>query len=112
MSMNPGPGLMIHSDPGVRYPSKAFSKVLQEKGCVQSMSCKGNCWDNAVAESFSHILKGQYLNHEIFKDFVQANIGIFKYIEVYYNRRKRHSANGWHSPAEYEEQWFQLQKAA
>jgi len=110
MRRNPGPGLMVHSDRGVQYASKAFRKVLQGKGFVQSMSRKGNCWDNAVAESFFHTLKGQYLNHTVFKDFVQANIGIFKYIEVYYNRRRRHSANGWHSPAEYEEQWFQLQK--
>ncbi len=74
MRRNPGPGLMIHSDRGLQYASKAFRKVLQGKGYVQSMSRKGNCWDNAVAESFLHTLKGQYLNHEVFKDFVQANI--------------------------------------
>ena len=112
MRRNPPSGLMVHSDRGVQYASKAFRQLLQAKGFVQSMSRKGNCWDNAVAESFFHTLKGQYLNHTVFKDFSQAGNGIFKYIEQYYNRRRRHSANGWQSPSEYEEHWFELQKAA
>ncbi len=108
----PPPGLMVHSDRGVQYASKAFRQLLKAKGFVQSMSRKGNCWYNAVAESFFHTLKGQYLNHTVFKDFSQACTGIFKYVEQYYNRRRRHSANGWQSPSEYEEHWFELQKAA
>ncbi len=76
MRRKPPSGLMVHSDRGVQYASKAFRQLLKAKGFVQSMSHKGNCWDNAVTESFFHTLKGQYLNHTVFKDYNQAGTGI------------------------------------
>jgi putative transposase len=66
------------------------------------MSRKGNCWDNAVAESFFHTLKTQFIRHHTFSTQREAELAIFQYIEAYYNRRRRHSANGWMSPFEYE----------
>jgi putative transposase len=112
MRRNPKAGLLIHSDRGVQYASCDFRNLLKRHVFEQSMSRKGNCWDNAVAESFFHTLKGQYLNHTLFKDQETAGHGLFKYIEVYYNRRRRHSANGWKSPAEYETEWHKMPKAA
>ena len=67
------------------------------------MSRKGNCWDNAVAESFFHSLKTEFANHEMFKTRTQANEMIFEYIEVFYNRERMHSSNNYLSPVEYEE---------
>jgi len=112
MSRNPGAGLLVHSDRGVQYASSDFRSLMKEYGFIQSMSRKGNCWDNAVSESFFHTLKGQYLNHRVFRDSTTTGYGLFKYIEVYYNRRRRHSSNGWKSPAEYEAQWHKMPKAA
>ena len=109
---NPSSGLMIHTDRGVQYASSEFRNLLHDKGFVQSMSRKGNCWDNAVAESFFHTLKGQYLNHVVFKNIDEARMGLFKYIEQHYNRRRRHSYNGWKSPAQHESDWYEMQKVA
>lgn len=95
-------GLMIHSDQGVQYASGEFRKLLAKHGCIQSMSRRGNCWDNAVAESFFHTLKTQMLYHRKLTGKQEAEIALFKYIEAYYNRRRRHSSNGWLSPAEFE----------
>lgn len=100
----PAPGLMVHSDRGVQYASIDFRTELRRHGCVQSMSRKGNCWDNAVAESFFHTLKTQMVRHQRFVTRDEAEFALFRYIEVYYNRRRRHSANGWVSPAEFEKQ--------
>lgn len=108
----PKAGLMIHTDRGVQYASEEFRIFLNSHGFIQSMSRKGNCWDNAVAESFFHTIKGQYLNHTVLPNKISAEQGLFKYIEIYYNRRRRHSSNNWISPADYETQWWNLQKAA
>lgn len=97
----PPKGLMIHSDQGVQYVSREFRELLAKHGCIQSMSRRGNCWDNAVAESFFHTLKTQMVYHRKFADQQEAEIALFQYIEAYYNRRRRHSTNGW-SPAEFE----------
>lgn len=67
--------------------------LLQQYNIIQSMSRKGNCWDNAVAESFFHTLKTELVYHEIYETKAQANQSIFEYIEVYYNRQRMHSAN-------------------
>jgi putative transposase len=99
---NPEPGLMIHSDRGIQYASNDFRILLKKHDCIQSMSRKANCWDNAVSESFFHTLKTQYTNHVRFEDFQSAEQGLFQYIEVYYNRRRRHSSNGYESPANFE----------
>jgi putative transposase len=98
----PAAGLLVHSDHGIQYASKDFPKILEQNGCIQSMSHKGNCWDNAVAESFFYTLKTQFIRHQKFSTPYEAELAIFQYIEAYYNRRRRHSANGWMSPSEYE----------
>lgn len=98
----PAAGLVVHSDRGIQYASKDFRVRLKQNGCIQSMSRKGNCWDNAVAESFFHTLKTQFIRHHKFLTRYEAELALFQYIEAYYNRRRRHSSNGWMSPAEYE----------
>ena len=100
---NPKLGLIWHTDRGSQYASNTHKDLLKENGIVQSMSRKGNCWDNAVAESFFHSLKTEFTNHEIFKTRAQANEMIFEYIEVFYNRQRMHSSNNYLSPVEYEE---------
>lgn len=99
----PSPGLLVHSDRGIQFASYDFRAELKRHGCVQSMSRKGNCWDNAVAESFFHTLKTQFIRHRRFSDRLEAEMALFQYIEAYYNRRRRHSSNGWMSPAEFEQ---------
>jgi transposase InsO family protein len=100
---NPPPGLIWHTDRGSQYASNAHRSLLKENGIIQSMSRKGNCWDNAVAESFFHSLKTEFTNHEIFQTRAKANEMIFEYIEVFYNRERMHSSNNYLSPVEYEE---------
>lgn len=108
----PGQGLMIHSDRGVQYASNDFRTVLRQHHFVQSMSRKGNCWDNAVAESFFHSIKTQMIHHCEFKNVMEAEQALFNFIEVYYNRRRKHSTNGYKSPAQYEMEWWDERKAA
>ena len=93
---------MVHADRGIQYASYDFREMLSANHCIQSMSRRGNCWDNAEAESFFHTLKGQYTNHTNFTDRRSAELGLFKYIEAYYNHRRRYSRNGYKSPANYE----------
>jgi len=100
---HPPLGLIWHTDRGSQYASYAHKDLLQKHGIIQSMSRKGNCWDNAVAESFFHSLKTEFTNHEIFKTRAEANQKIFEYIEVFYNRQRMHSSNNYLSPVEYEE---------
>ena len=102
----PGKGLLVHSDRGVQYASTEFRNLLRDNHCIQSMSRKGNCWDNAVAESFFHTLKTQLIYHVRFKDKDEAEQALFNYIEVYYNRRRRHSTIGYKSPAMFEMDWM------
>ena len=109
---NPGKGLLIHSDRGIQYASSDFRKQLERNGFTQSMSRKGNCWDNAVAESFFHTLKTQLTHHICYKDVQEAEQSLFNYIEVYYNRRRRHSTNNYKSPVFFEEEWLEYKKAA
>ena len=99
----PPSGLIWHTDRGSQYASHAHKDLLKKHGITQSMSRKGNCWDNAVAESFFHSLKTEFTNHEIFETRAQANQKIFEYIEVFYNRQRMHSSNNYLSPVEYEE---------
>ena len=77
-------------------------------GIIQSMSKKGDCWDNSVAESFFHILKTELVHHVIFKTKEEAKEAIFEYIEVFYNRQRMHSANDYFSPEEYEQRVVNL----
>ena len=104
----PLPGLIMHTDRGAQYVADRYLQLLHHYGIEPSMSRKGNCWDNAVAESFFHTLKTECVYFETFKTREQARDVIFDYIEVFYNRRRRHSANGNLAPLVYEE----TQKAA
>ena len=107
----PGPGLMVHSDRGIQFASCDFRMELKRHGCIQSMSRKGNCWDNAVAESFFHTLKGQCIMQQKFPTAQGAELALFQYIEIYYNRRRRHASDGWMAPAGFEH-CFALKKLA
>ena len=101
-SRKPKPGLIWHTDRGSQYASNSHRKILKQHGIKQSMSRKGDCWDNAVAESFFGTLKTELVHHEKFKTRAQAKQAIFEYIEVFYNRKRRHTANEYLSPAEFE----------
>lgn len=102
-SRKPEPGLLWHTDRGSQYASKSHRRVLKQHGIKQSMSRKGNCWDNAVSESFFHTLKTELIHHEKFATREQACHAIFEYVEVFYNRKRRHSSNDYLSPCQYEE---------
>ena len=91
-------GLIFHSDRGVQYASNDFREILKKHHIIQSMSGKGNCYDNAVAESFFHTLKTELVYHERYKTRNQARNSLFEYIEVFYNRIRKHSALGYKSP--------------
>lgn len=98
----PKAGLIWHTDRGSQYASNSHRQILAEHGIRQSMSRKGNCWDNAVSESFFHTLKTELTYHFNFKTKEEAKRSIFEYIEVFYNRKRLHSANDYYSPVEYE----------
>jgi putative transposase len=96
------PGLIVHSDRGVQYRSTRYQDYLRSKQCLPSMSRKGNCWDNAPMESFFSRLKVELIYAECFESIAADRSAIFEYIEVFYNRKRRHSALGYLSPADYE----------
>jgi putative transposase len=98
----PAKGLLWHTDRGSQYASESHRGLLKQHGFQQSMSRKGNCWDNAVSESFFHTLKTELTNHDIYQTRSAAKQAIFEYIEVFYNRERLHSANGYLSPVDYE----------
>jgi transposase InsO family protein len=95
--------LLFHSDRGSQYAAHAYQERLQERGIVCSMSRKGNCWDNAVVESFFATLKKEEVHRENYVTHEQAKASLFCYIEVFYNRKRRHSALGYMSPHDYEQ---------
>jgi len=107
-SRHPAKGLIFHSDRGVQYACTDFRKELAAHGFAQSMSRKGDCWDNAVAESFFGIMKTELVYHEKYEGRRDTLHSIFEYIEAFYNRQRRHSALGYLSPAEYEKQKLKL----
>ena len=98
----PGPGLIHHSDRGSQYACGDYQNALKAHGMVCSMSRKGDCWDNAPMESFFHTLKTELVHHRDYRTRWEARADIFEYIEVFYNRDRRHSALGFITPAEYE----------
>jgi len=98
----PRPGFIHHSDRGSQYACKEYQSLLKEHGILPSMSRKGNCYDNACMESFFHTLKTELIRGERFRTRDEARLSIFEYVEVFYNRIRRHSALGYKSPAEYE----------
>ena len=95
--------MIIHSDRGVQYACKNFRKVLENHGFIQSMSRKGDCWDNAVAESFFGIIKSELIHHERFNGPQDTLKAIFEYIEVFYNRKRKHSTLGYKTPDQFEQ---------
>jgi transposase InsO family protein len=96
------PGLIFHSDRGVQYASNEFREVLSKHGITQSMSRKGDCWDNAVAESFFATIKRELVRKCLWLNPRAARASIHEYIEVFYNRKRKHSTNGNLSPVDYE----------
>jgi len=95
-------GLIYHSDRGSQYAARASQELLNEHGMVCSMSRKGDCWDNAVAESFFSNIKNELTYWRIFNDRDEARSAIFDYIEVFYNRQRRHSHIGQVAPLVFE----------
>ena len=103
---NPKAGALHHSDRGTQYACADYRSLLREKGIESSMSRKGDCWDNAVAESFFATLKKELVHGAAWQTREEARAALFEYIELWYNRERRHSSLGYLSPAEYEEQNF------
>ena len=99
----PGDGLVAHSDRGVQYASEHYQELLTKHDITCSMSRKGNCWDNAPMESFFATLKKELVHHETYRTHAEARQSLFEYIEVFYNRTRRHSALGFKSPAQFAE---------
>jgi transposase InsO family protein len=99
----PGPGLVHHSDRGSQYASGDYQTLLKKHDFLCSMSGKGNCYDNALMESFYGTLKTELVHHENYRTREEARRSIFEYIEVFYNRIRRHSSLGYRSPATFEQ---------
>ena len=98
----PSKGLMVHSDRGSQYASDLYQKTIKDHGFICSMSRKANCWDNAPSESFFHTLKTELTHHSRYHTREEAKQEIFEYIEVFYNRQRRHSTIGYQTPLGYE----------
>ncbi len=101
-SRRPGGDLIHHSDRGVQYASVDYQRLLQSRNIVVSMSRVGDCYDNAMMESFWGTLKTELVHHREYGTRDEASSSIFKYIECWYNRRRRHSAIGYKSPDQFE----------
>ena len=99
---NPGNNLIIHSDQGSQFGSNDFKQYLKNNNFIQSMSRRGNCWDNACVESFFRLIKVEELNDYSFKNIDDVKYKIFSYIEYFYNRQRIHSSLGYMSPVNYE----------
>jgi putative transposase len=100
----PQPGLIVHSDRGIQFSGQRFRDVLEKHRCIQSMSGTGNCYDNAVTETFFHTLKVELVHRSRFQSRNEARKLIFDYIETFYNRQRLHSTLGYKSPVDFEEQ--------
>lgn len=100
-------GCIFHSDRGSQYTSESVRNKLLESNIIQSMSRKGNCWDNAVAESFFKTLKYDGDLIKVFKTKDEAKLCIFEFIEVFYNRKRRHSSISYFTPHDFELQYYQ-----
>lgn len=97
-------GLLYHSDRGSQYSSSDYKSLLTNYKITASMSAKGNCYDNAAMESFWSTLKGELIQRINFYGLEDARLAIFEYVEVFYNRKRLHSALGYRSPVEFEQQ--------
>lgn len=108
----PDAGLIVHSDRGSQYASKAYRRLLQANGFVGSMSRKGDCWDNAVAESFFASLKKERVQWRHYQTRAEAQRDILDYIVMFYNCRRLHSTLGYTSPNDYESAVVELREVA
>jgi putative transposase len=99
----PKAGLLHHSDRGSQYTSRVYQVCLEQSKIIASMSRKGNCWDNSVMESFFGTLKDECVGNTIYSSHDEARSELFTYMEVYYNRIRRHSTLGYRSPFIYEQ---------
>lgn len=106
----PAAGLIHHSDRGSQYASLAFQNRLKEYGMVCSMSRKGNCWDNAPTESWFNSLKNERVHGLRYATRAEMTAASFEYIEVFYNRRRRHSTLGYKSPMQFLDDWLAAQR--
>lgn len=97
----PGENLVAHSDRGVQYASEHYQRLLKKHGITCSMSRKGNCWDNAPVESFFATLKKELVHHQNYATRAEARQSLFDFIEVFYNRKRRHSGIGYLIPAKF-----------
>jgi putative transposase len=104
ITRQPGADLIHHCDRGSEYASRQYQNLLREHQIQSSMSKKGDCYDNAVVESFWAKLKKECLGNDIFPSRNEAKTAVFEYIEIYYNRKRRHSSLGYLSPTHYEKQ--------
>jgi transposase InsO family protein len=98
----PAPGVIHHSDQGALYTSGAYQKMLAQQGLVASMSRKGNCYDNAVVESFFSTLKNELVHDQDYPTREEARAAVFEFIEVFYNRQRLHQSLGYVSPVQFE----------
>ena len=108
----PRPGLIHHSDRGSQYASGVFQVLLTQYSMTCSMSRKGNCWDNAPTESFFNSLTNERVHGQRYRTRAQARAEVFEYIEVFYNRRRRHSTLGFKSPMQFMQNWIATQDQA
>lgn len=111
-SRKPEPELIFHSDRGVQYASNEVRELLENNHITQSMSRKGNCYDNAITETFFHTLKTELVYQRQYKTRQEAELSIFEYIEVFYNRQRLHSSINYMSPIEYENQFYKQQNVS
>jgi putative transposase len=100
----PMPGLLFHSDRGVQYAADAYQELLRRSKALCSMSRKGDCWDNACLECFFSKLKGEHIQDQVYATRDEARREVLWYIEVFYNRSRRHAALGYVSPVDFEDQ--------
>ena len=105
----PEPGVIFHSVRGSQYASHAMRAKLVAYGMTASMSRKGNCWDNIPTESFFNSLKNERVHSTIYATRAAAEADLFEYIEVFYNRSRRHSTLGYSSPTQFIQDWLSKQ---
>ena len=96
--------VQVHSDQGSQFTSYEWQEFLEQHNLTQSMSRRGNCWDNAVAESFFNLLKRERIRRRKYKTRAEARQDVFDYIEFFYNPQRKHVRNGMLSPINFEQQ--------
>ncbi len=111
-NQKPQPGVIHHSDRGSQYCSLDYRNLLEKHQMKSSMSRKGNCYDNASIESFHAIIKREMIYRKRFATRMEAETAIFRYIELFYNRKRIHGSLGYVSPVTFENNFYKLQMAA